>query len=257
MDMQRTKVKCEFRCWGSLADFPKAPEAGNQIEVEVNGNPAVKDTIEANGIPHPEVAGILINNRGAELGQQLKAGDQIEVFPLELRPSDCGFSVDGLPALIPEWEGPYRFMLDVHLGKLARLLRLAGFDTAYRRSIRDAELVEQAMQEERIILTRDVALLKRGIIQFGYWLRSDQAVEQGREVVRRYGLTNKFDPFGRCLNCNGMLEQVEREKVWDRIPPLVKKWEKTIYRCQNCEQLYWQGTHYGKLHDKLERMRDV
>jgi uncharacterized protein with PIN domain len=140
-----------------------------------------------------------------------------------------------------------RFVLDGHLGRLARHLRMLGFDTWYRPDAGDAELAAVSHDEDRILLTRDRGLLRRGIVVRGRLVRSDRPSEQLREVVARYGLAASARPFTRCVRCGESLEAVAREEVLDRLEPLTKRYYDAFARCRGCGRIYWAGSHHARM----------
>lgn len=203
---------------------------------------AVKDTIEAAGIPHTEVDLILVNGVSVDFRHPLRDGDRVSVYPvfeaLDIAP---------LLRLRPEPLRVMRFVLDVHLGRLAAALRLLGFDSLYRSDASDAELAETSVREHRILLTRDRGLLKRRCVTRGYCVRSSDPRLQAREVVLRFDLARQAAPFHRCLRCNGLLAPVSRESVFAELPPGVRGLDTTFQRCEVCRQVYWPGSHYTAL----------
>jgi len=136
-----------------------------------------------------------------------------------------------------------RFVLDVNLGKLAKLLRMLGFDCLYRNDYHDPEIADIAAIEQRVVLTRDRRLLFAKRIEHGYWVRSVEVERQVDEVLLRYALHGKIKPFARCLRCNGALAPVAKADVLDRLEPKTKRYYQTFYRCGDCWQIYWQGSH--------------
>lgn len=234
-----------FCFYGSLNDFIQASRRDKTwITYPFKDTPAVKDAIEAIGIPHPEVKAILLNGTTVGFLQPLHNLDQVEVFPydhnLELPQN---YSISSLYA------GTERFVLDVHLGKLARALRMLGFDTLYENDYSDKTIAEIAERERRIVLSRDVGLLKQKSIQWGYWLRSQQSEEQLAEVVRYFKLHAKFHPFTRCLACNGIIEEVSKESVLDLLPPRTRQYFNEFFRCRSCRRVYWKGSHYDHMQE--------
>ena len=139
---------------------------------------------------------------------RLQQSDRVAVYPV--------FESFDISPLVKLRELPLRktsFVVDVHLGKLARLLRLLGFDTQYRNNYEDAEIVNISVAEKRIILTRDRRLLFAKVITHGYWLRSMQAEQQVQEVLQRFNLFSQIQAFHRCLLCNGKINPVEKEDI--------------------------------------------
>ena len=231
-----------FRFFSSLNDFLPLPRKGVAFPFGFSGLPAVKDTIEAIGVPHPEIGIILINSCPAHLASPLQARDQVEVYPV--------ISKKQWPAdyfLLPPAPEPARFILDVHLGKLARNLRLLGFDACYRNDYTDKTLADLASREGRRVLTRDIGLLKHKAITWGYWLRSQDPEKQLIEVMAYYQLQARLAPFTRCLACNGPIEAVPKEAVWDALPPKTRLYFQDFFQCSHCKRVYWKGSHYDRM----------
>ncbi|MGN6402584.1 MAG: Mut7-C RNAse domain-containing protein [Flavisolibacter sp.] len=225
----------QFKFHNSLNDFLLPPNKDSWISYSFNSTPAVKDAIEAIGIPHVEVKDIFINDSIADFYQPLHENDKVEVHPFIHIPSS-----------------PQKFILDVHLGKLAKLLRLLGFDTLYQNNFDDKVITTLAVQDERIVLTRNIALLKIKTIELGYWLRSQQPVEQAREVLDRFVLKSLIQPFKRCLVCNGLIEAVNKEDIVAHLPANTINLFDEFYQCKNCKRVYWKGSHYERMLQLIE-----
>jgi uncharacterized protein with PIN domain len=240
-----------LRFHGSLNDFLPAGRRGADLEWRFEAEPGVKDVIEALGVPHPEVDLILAGGRAVGFGYKVKAGDRIEVFGLD-RPAEQA----DLPGLVPAPSDPRRFVLDGHLGRLARYLRMLGFDAAYDRVAADDELARVSADEERILLTRDRGLLKRSIVRLGYLVRDDDPRRQLVEVVGRYGLAEKARPFTRCVRCGGEIEPVERSEVAERLAgePRTLRYFEAFGRCRACGSIYWQGSHFDRMSSLVQEI---
>ncbi|MBF8964952.1 Mut7-C ubiquitin/RNAse domain-containing protein [Pontibacter sp. FD36] len=235
-----------FKFHGSLNDFLRPRQRNTSIRYTYAVHQTVKDVIEAIGVPHVEVREVLVNGAKAAWTQRLQENDQVEVYPFE----------GGEEELLAD-KGERRFVLDVHLGTLARSLRMLGFDTVYRNDLHDTELVQLADESQRILLTRDVNLLKHKDIPAGYWLRSQHTEEQLKEVVIRYKLHDQLRPFTRCMVCNGNIVAVDKQEVLEQLPPKTKQYFDEFYQCQQCKQVYWKGSHYERMMElvhKIERM---
>ena len=231
-----------FRFYGELNDFLPPKHRQCDIDYSFQNSPAIKDAIEALGVPHTEVDLIVVNGQSVGFSYRLCDGDRVAVYPV--------FESLDISPIVQLREKPLRhiaFVADVHLGKLARLLRLLGFDTLHSNTYDDSELVAIAAREGRIVLTRDRGLLKHNAVTHGYWLRSTNPMEQAREVVRRFNLETLIDPFRRCLVCNGLLAPVTKAEILAHIPPRVAVEHDEFFRCTSCQKLYWRGTHYPKL----------
>ncbi len=205
-------------------------------------NPGIKDAIEAMGIPHTEVDVILVNNRSVDFSYQLHDQDQVSVFPVFSK-----LPIDDAIHLSPQPSLPISFVLDVHLGKLAKRLRLLGFDSYYRNDLGDAEILHISQASGRIILTRDLGILKHRCVNFGYLIRSDKVEEQTREVLSRFRLATCTQPFLRCMVCNGLVEPVKKTDILDLLEPRTKLYYEEFHRCRDCRRIYWQGSHFEKI----------
>lgn len=149
---------------------------------------------------------------------------------------------------------PIKFILDVHLGKLARWLRLLGFDALYRNDYDDPEIVAIAIQECRTVLTRDLGILKRRAVTRGYYVQSSKPEEQLREVLDRFDLRPAVQPFHRCLVCNGLLTTVDKAAILPQLQPNTIRYYDTFFQCMACSKIYWRGTHFGGMEEFIARV---
>ena len=215
------------------------------------GSPSVKDAIEAQGVPHTEVALIRLNSKACPFSVLLSEGDRFDVYP-----AFTGIEPDSLTnpyaCTPPE---PIRFVADIHLGKLAASLRMLGFDTTYGEEA-DEDLAIQSYREKRILLSRDLGLLKRSQVQYGYYLRTTDPKQQVVEVLRRYQLANSIQPFQRCSRCNGLIQEVPKASIQALVPQGIYAEQDTFRQCLNCEQVYWKGSHYDRLVDWVSNLAD-
>lgn len=219
------------------------------FEYSFNGTPSVKDAIEALGVPHVEVDLILVNSISVDFLKKLRDGDMISVYPV--------FETFDITSLVHLRAKPLRhtkFILDVHLGKLAKYLRLCGFDTLYRRDLNDPDIIELSTSEERIILTRDIELLKNKKVTHGYWIRSQHLNEQLKEVFFKFDLVNQISSFTRCLECNGLLIDVSKEEILNRLLPETRKFFVNFRKCFDCNRIYWEGSHYERMKKYIENL---
>jgi len=242
-------VTARFRFYGQLRDFLPPERRGRFFTHAVKGCPAVKDTLEALGVPHTEIDAVFANRRPADFSHRLQPGERIEAYPLHYPHRRVG-----VRHLTPRLRGRPRFVVDSHLGRLVRHLRLLGFDSDYRRIFPDREIVQIADREGRIVLTRDIGLLKNKRIRQGYWVRHTSAVRQLKEVLRRYDLPKKIQPFSRCLECNGRIARIVKRRVEQNLPRRVVLYYNKFYICRGCAKIYWQGSHYDKLMKLVERI---
>ena len=237
----------EFRFYEELNDFLRAEQRKQTVVYGFNGKPGIKDAIEALGVPHVEVDLIVVNGASVGFDYQLQDGDRVAVYPVFE-------SLDIAPA-VKLRDKPLRqtaFVVDVNLGRLARLLRLMGFDTLFSNSYADDEIVRISEEQGRIVLTRDRRLLHAKAVTHGYWVRSVWPRRQVDEVVRRFDLAGQVRPFSRCADCNGRIESVAKEAVENRLEPKTKKYYEKFYRCPSCGKVYWEGSHVGKLRERFK-----
>jgi len=240
----------EFRLYEELNDYLPLTRRKRSFTQAFDGTPAVGDVIKRLGVPHTEVDLILIDGRSARFTHRLRGGERVAVYPmferLDIRP---------LYRLRPKPLRRTRFLADVHLGKLARLLRLLGFDTRCSTELSDRELVATSVRERRILLSRDLALFRHKALTRGYRLRSTDPQRQVEEVVQALALRSASRPFTRCMSCNARLRPVSRSAVKDRVPPRVVKRFRRFMRCSGCKRVYWRGTHFLQLEELVRRFR--
>ncbi len=238
-----------FRFYEELNDFLSPDRRKHAFVHPFTGTPSVKDVIEALGVPHTEVDLILVDGRSVGFDHRLRGGERVAVYPVFE-----ALDISPLNRLRPVPLRRTRFILDVHLGKLARYLRLMGFDALYRNDYDDSTIIGLARTEHRIILTRDRGLLKHGSVTHGYWLRNTEPRSQLLEIVRAFDLRRSARPFSRCLQCNVLLESVDKGTILADLPPRVRQACESFARCPGCQKLYWPGTHYQQMKALLVRL---
>lgn len=230
---------------GSLGDFLDQQPAEDPIPVDFFLHPSVKDLFEAQGIPHTAVRKIEINGLQRAPSHNISSGDRIILYPY------CANTSKVEDSFIIR---PNAFIADVHLGKLTNTLRLLGLDTAYNDDWDDEEIIRRSNAGPRMILTRDRELLKRSVARYGYWVRSVNPDEQIQELFARFALSDLVQPFTRCMKCNGKLQPVSLEQVKQQVPPKVQQWHSEYWQCTACGQIYWQGSHYEDLQQKVDKL---
>lgn len=235
------------RFYAELNDFLPPADRQRDLVRSFLGKPSVKDQIEACGVPHTEVDLVLVNGQSVGFDHRLRDGDRISVYPVFE-----ALDVTPLVRLRPRPLREPRFVLDVHLGKLARRLRLLGFDAAWQREATDEELVSLSLGEKRILLTRDRELLKWRELTHGAAVRGTDPREQLAEVVGRFDLPRSAAPFTRCLTCNGRLAAVPKEEILDRIPPETRLHYDTFFSCLSCRRVFWWGPHFRRLREIVD-----
>lgn len=205
--------------------FLPARHRGGEIEVPVDGTSGLGHLVEALGVPRTEIGTVRVNGEPARSGYRLQAGDVVDV-PAAPRPQPLARQ---------------RFVLDVHLGTLARRMRLLGIDTAYRNDADDGELVVRATAEQRVLLTQDRGLLRRRTLPAGGYVRGDRPDDQLADVLDRFAPTLR--PWTRCPACNGCLEPVAKHEVQHLLLEGTRRSYTQFSRCTACGRLYWRGAH--------------
>ncbi|NKQ35077.1 MAG: Mut7-C ubiquitin/RNAse domain-containing protein [Chloroflexi bacterium] len=237
-----------FHFHGDLAELLRNRQSGKLFDYSFQEAQTVKHLIESAGIPHTEAAAILANGQPVNFNYLVQDGDRIGVYPPTAVPPQA-------PSLQPPPPRPIRFLLDNHLGKLTRYLRLLGFDALYPPDhLTDAELVQLAHDQQRVMLTRDRGLLMHKRIAHGCLLRSKETTEQVTAVLQRYDLYDEISPWQRCLRCNGRLRPVPKADILDRLEPKTKLYYEDFQICQECGQIYWKGSHFASLEEWIAQV---
>lgn len=244
----KTVNHANFRFYAELNDFlPPARRSVSSIH-KFEFPSSAKDMIESLGVPHTEIGLIAVNGMLGNFGHIVQNGDCVAVYPT-FRSISIPREFQLRPPL-PE----ARFVADVHLGRLASYLRMLGFDTVYRSGADDGELAHTSSTENRILLTRDRGLLKRGEVVYGYFVRETQVRMQLLEIVRRFDLAKGSKPFSRCLRCNATLEAIEKDAIKDRLLAATRRHFEKFTQCRSCRRVYWGGSHYLRMLQIVEEV---
>ncbi|MGC0316656.1 uncharacterized protein with PIN domain [Kitasatospora acidiphila] len=214
-----------------LQVFLAAAQRREQSVVRVDGVSTLGHVVESLGVPLTEVGELLVDDRPVRPGHIPAQGERVAVRSVER------------PQRLP---GPPRFLLDVHLGTLARRLRLLGVDAAYENlDIGDAALAARSAAERRVMLSRDRGLLRRRELWAGAYIYSHRPAEQLRDVLSRF--TPALAPWTRCTACNGLLEQTAKAAVQERLEHGTERSYDAFAQCTDCGQVYWRGAHHARL----------
>jgi uncharacterized protein with PIN domain len=241
--------RATFRFHGALNFFLPRSRKDTLIEHRFDWRGSVKDMIESLGVPHPEIELVVANGISVDFDYIVQPDDHLDSYA-------HGDSVD-IPrklALRPPFVGQPCFVLDQHLGRLAAYLRMMGFDTLYRNDYHDEELAQVSHDQGRFLLTRDVGLLKRSMVIYGYYVRETHREKQLTEITHRFGLMQWIAPFKHCMKCNGLLEMVDKASVLADLPPGTAEHYKEFHRCDSCGQIYWKGIHYQRMQALMEQV---
>jgi len=235
-------VTATFRFYAELNDFLAPERRGREFTSRCARAATTKHMIEALGVPHTEVELILVNGESVGFGRVLADADRVTVYPM------CEM-LDVTP-LLRVRDRPLReirFVADAHLGGLAHLLRMTGFDTLYDNHFGDDEIERLAASQRRIVLTRDRDLLKRSAVTHGCYVRALRSELQLREVFDRLDLARSAQPFTRCLSCNMLLRAIDKAQIAARLPPGVRQRHERFAVCDGCARVFWEGTHWQRM----------
>jgi uncharacterized protein with PIN domain len=236
------KKTFSFRIYAGLNDFLPIGIRQKTFTLAFKTPITVREVIESIGIPLSEVVLVLVNSEPADFTIRLQENDLISLYP--------AFENFDISAITTTKQGTLhypRFILDAHLGKLAKYLRMLGFDTLYRNDYDDQHIINIAKEEERIILTRDKLLLKSKEVHYGYFVRSIEKHEQLREIVNKFNLSDKFSSFTRCMTCNAELIKKMKSEIFDKIDPETASIFNVFFYCPNCEKVFWKGSHFERM----------
>jgi uncharacterized protein len=217
-----------FTIYDDLNFFLSHQQKNKPITHSWDWKASIKDMIESLGVPHPEIDLIVVNDNSVDFEYIMQDGDDVHVYPI---PYFQTHPLDSKTRIIPEYEGRPRFILDTHLGRLASYLRMMGFDTLYRNDYPDDELAEVSNAEQRILLTRDVGLLKRSLVVHGYYVRNTNPRKRLHEITHRYHLADKIEAFTFCMRCNGQLNSVDKVAILDQIPAKTAEFYTEFHQC--------------------------
>lgn len=225
-----------------LALFVPPARRSGATALAVDGVSTLGHVVESLGVPLTEVGTLFVDGREVPVSHVPADGESVEVRPV------------ARPQRVPG--APLRFLLDVHLGTLARRLRLLGVDTAYESAdIGDPALAARSAAERRVMLSRDRGLLRRRELWAGAFVYSTGPEEQLRDVLDRFA--PELRPWTRCTACNGLLREATKEEVADQLKGGTRKSYDVFARCLDCGRAYWKGAHHEQLEAIVERaLRD-
>ncbi|MEU3919378.1 Mut7-C RNAse domain-containing protein [Streptomyces sp. NPDC029004] len=217
--------------------FVPSERRQGRTSLVTDGSSTLGHVIESLGVPLTEAGRVLVDGREVPVSHIPRTGETVEVFGVE-RPQE----VPG---------APLRFLLDVHLGTLARRLRLLGLDAAYENEdIGDPALAALSAKEQRVLLSRDRGLLRRREIWAGAYIYSDRPDDQLRDVLERFA--PRLAPWTRCTACNGRLTDADKDSVQDQLQQGTQRTYDVFAQCTACERVYWRGAHHARLEEIVE-----
>jgi len=244
-------VAATFRFYEELNDFLAPDRRGREFSYSCARRATTKHMIEALGVPHTEVELVLVNGESVGFDRLVSDGDRVAVYPkfeaLDIAPV---LRVRAQPLRVT------RFVADAHLGGLARLLRMSGFDTLYDNHFRDDEIERIVSAAGRIVLTRDRDLLKRRAITHGCYVHALRSNEQLREIFDRLDLARSARPFTLCLHCNSPLRPIDKAQVAAELPTEVRTHYERFTFCDACGRVFWEGSHWRRMRAILDGLAE-
>ncbi|NLX19274.1 MAG: hypothetical protein GXY53_08355 [Desulfobulbus sp.] len=235
-----------FRFHGSLTELLHNRWQGRkEVLLPFTRAAAIKDVLEAFGPPHTEIGSIVCNGQEVDFSWPVSSGQEFEIDSISA-PWDVTKTSLLRPLPLPS----LKFYTDLTVGRLTHYLRMAGFDTMYDPDQRGRPLAVSVQREQRVLLTKNLDLLKYKEVEFGRAVRAVGPAGQLWEVLCLFGVTTLKRPFSRCLACNRLLEPVKKETVMHRLEPLTIRYYNEFYICRFCDRLFWPGSH-------VERMRTI
>lgn len=239
---------CFLNFHGELIDFLPSSSPKGSIRYTLNRRASIKDILEALGPPHTEIGRIMLDGQPVDFNFIPHPGQILHIHPLQPPVNPC-LPTFLRPQPLPEW----RFIVDVNVGKLARLLRILGLDAAYHWSWRDGHIARRAETERRIVLSKDHGLLKRNQIQWGRLIRAQTPKDQLLEVLSFFDLQPPFALFSRCLACNIALQTVDKKEIEDQLKPKTRRYFHHFQVCPGCGRIYWRGSHHQHMRHWLQK----
>lgn len=238
-----------LRFYEELNDFLPEVNKKNRFAHQFTGRRSVKDMIESLGVPHGEVDMILVNGKSVGFDYIVNDNDDISIYPVFE-----SFNIKDVQHLREKPLRNPKFVADVHLGTLARYLRMLGFDTLYRNDYSDEDLIRISNDETRTILTKDAGILKQNRVMHGYYVRNVKPEKQAGELLFRFSLFDSIKKFSRCLECNSLLQKIEKERIIERLPEKVRILQNEFYVCEHCDKVYWSGSHLERMNRTIEKI---
>jgi len=237
------------RCYAELNDHLAKERRMVPFEYAFDDRASVRDVIDAIGVPANEVDLVLVNGESVDFSSILNNGDRVSIFPVFE-----SFDISPVTRVRSRALRQSRFVLDVHLGKLAAYLRMLGFDSLYRNTYLDEDLIQISKDEGRILLSKDRKLIEDSTVTRGYCVQSNEPDLQLVEVLRRFDLFRSTRPFQRCLRCNAVLQPIQKNAIVHRLPPKVSQFFEEFQLCDVCDRIYWKGSHFDRMQGFIRKV---
>ncbi|MCD6561598.1 MAG: Mut7-C ubiquitin/RNAse domain-containing protein, partial [Deltaproteobacteria bacterium] len=238
-----------FRFYEELNDFLPEQRKKTDFEAGFKDKRTIKDMIESIGVPHPEIDLILVNGKSVNFDYILRDKDRVSVYP-----TFESINIADVTRLKKRPLKKSRFIADINLRDIVRYMRAMGLDLYFDPSLPPRGIIEISKKEKRIILTKSKKLLKFKDVTHGIFLRPGSTEEQIRYVIDYLDIRMDVRPFSRCLGCNNLLENIQKQKIKDRIPPKTMAFCNKYSYCRRCDKIYWEGTHVFRMKKVIEKI---
>ncbi len=242
-------IHVRVRCYAELNDALPEHRRYREFDNDTAVSSTVSALLTSLGVPEKDVDLILCNGESVPTDHVLRNGDRLSVYPVFE-----SFDVSGQTRVRDQPLRMIRFVADVHLGSLARYLRMLGFDTAYRSFADPASLITLSLQEHRTLLSRSSSLVADRRLTHAMRILSPDPRRQLIEVLHRLDLVSSILPFSRCIACNDPVVPVERAEVLDRLPESIKGKDLLYRKCRRCDRIYWEGSHTAHMREFIRRV---
>lgn len=225
---------CFVKVFDDLQFFRKGKSSEERHSFSFIHKSTIRDVATSLGIPPPEIQFIKLNNQPVNLDNAVDDKNEIELYSGVLSGNS--------------------FILDVHLGTLTRYLRMLGFNCYYRNNLHDDEIINLSLKEERVILTRDLGILKNSKVKKGYFIRETKPEMQLRETIKKFNLSGQFNPFSLCMNCNGELIATTKSSIKKLVPAETYETYSQFFQCSQCSKIYWKGSHFHNMQQFISQL---
>jgi uncharacterized protein with PIN domain len=239
--------RATFRFYEELNDFLPAHRRKTDFQADFGEKRSIKDMIEALGVPHTEIDLVLVNGRSVDFRHFLQDGDRVSVYPVFE-----SLNIENVTRLRQIPLRKTRFVADDNLGDIVKYMRVLGFDVHFDPLLSYREVVKISREENRIILTKSRELLKFKEVSHGLFIRPGAREQQIRRIIDYLDIRDRIRPFSRCIRCNGLLKNIAKESIEDRIPLKTKEFCDEYVQCESCENIY---PNVAKVEDAADSRR--
>ncbi len=236
------------RVYEELNQYLPAHVQKKEFMVQSPALVCVQDVIDLLKIPLEEVDLILVNGESVDISHPCQPNDRISIYPVFET-----LNIAPLVRLRPKPLRTPRFVCDVHLGTLAKYLRMMGIDAAYQNPISRHHLIELSNQEKRIILSKDTHMRDVAGIVRAYYVVARNLRQQVREIISYFELKDSLAPLSRCLRCNGKVWPVDKKSLVNQVPEKILALHNSFMKCHTCGRIYWKGSHFHAMMDWIQR----